>query len=176
MAVTAGPSGLGRRKRAARRKLPWDDKSQKDDDIDSEEEEEMKEMSEEEEEEACQAEGGDEPEPTDEEETSGKVGIPVHEGMDVVVGLEGEERNGTEWNIEFWPKAKHWDPLGHSFSALEGKKANSDDSYVGKVIGKQESGEVPVKWYGRDCSVAGGSQYPFKEPQNPRHNVNRDVQ
>ena len=23
-------------------------------------------------------------------------------------------RLGMEWNIEFRPKAKHWDPLGHS--------------------------------------------------------------
>ena len=112
VAVTAGPSGLGRRKQAARWKLPWDDKSDKDDDIDSEEEEEMKEVSEEEEEEAFQAEVEDEPEPTEEEETSGKVGIPVHEGMYVVVGLEGKNR--MEWNIKFWPKAKHWDPMGHS--------------------------------------------------------------
>ena len=27
------------------------------------------------------------------------------------------EWNGMEWNIEFWPKAKHWDPLGHSAPA-----------------------------------------------------------
>ena len=24
------------------------------------------------------------------------------------------ERNGMGWNIEFRPKAKQWDPLGHS--------------------------------------------------------------
>lgn len=98
-----------------------------------------------------------------EEESSGKES-ETEESEEEEPKEEGEE-NGRDEEGEKESKSKDIKEGLYVIVRFPGKKANSDYHFLGKVLGKEKSGKVPVKYFRRDY-VSGGEFYYFKEPQN----------
>ena len=158
---TAGPSGVGRRTQSTKRKLHLVDESEDDDESPDIEEEDN---------------SSNKPDSEDEDDDDNDS--PYSEGEEEMKEMskkEREEVHQTEVEDEPEPREKKEEACGelevhegmYVVIRFEGKKPNSQFHYVGKVLGRQEGGKVPIKYLRRDCSVICETHYYFKDPPNP---------